>query len=263
MATPVRIFFRYAFAVTWGVGLVGLIVSRFVQGTQPFSTTSPFYWAAGYAISVIGIAMTAFYDRGPGLRRLVTRLLPWRAHPHWYLIVFGGYGLVTAAAWQAARWFGAGPASLPGPRAMLVGVALALATDVGPLGEEFGWRGFALPRLLDRWTPVQASVILGAIHALWHVPLFFIPAMPQNHLSYPLFAVGVVSIAVIDTWLYLRSGANLLLAILVHLMANYCGGILGAPALPFFFAAEGVAALAIIAFGGMRPAAPSVTTTAR
>ena len=76
---------------------------------------------------------------------------------------------------------------------------------------------------------------------------------PQNRLAFPFFAVGVVSIAIMDTWLYLRSGANLLLAILVHLMANYCGGILGAPALPFFFAGEGVAALAIVTLGGLRP----------
>lgn len=254
MATPVRLFFRYAFAATWGVGLAGIIAARFVPGLQAFSTTSPFYWLAGYAVSTTGIAMTAHYDGRPGLRSIVTRLLPWRARPHWYLIVFGGYGLLTAAAWLAARGGGTAPASLPGPGALLVGAGLALATDVGPLGEEFGWRGFALPRLLNRWTPLQASLLLGAIHALWHLPLFFIPGMPQHQLFFPLFAVGVIAIAVIDTWLYLRSGANLLLAILVHLMSNYCGGLLGAPALPYFFAAEGVLALAIVIFGGLRPA---------
>jgi hypothetical protein len=96
-------------------------------------------------------------------------------------------------------------------------------------------------------------MILGAIHAMWHIPLFLIPDMPQNRIAFPPFAAGVISIAVIDTWMYLRSGANLLLAILVHLLANYCGGLLGASALPFFFAGEGVAALAIVALGGLRP----------
>jgi hypothetical protein len=67
------------------------------------------------------------------------------------------------------------------------------------------------------------------------------------------------SVNVIDTWLFLRSGANLLMAILVHLLANYCGGILGAPAFPFFFGAQATAEIAIVAFGGLRPArAPSV-----
>lgn len=252
MASPVRIFFRYAFALTWGIGLVGLVAARMVPGTETFSTSSPFYWLAGYAISLLGIVMTAVWDGPPGLRRLVDRLLPWRAKLHWYLIVLGGYSLIFAAALQVARTVGAGPSSLPALSAVPLGLAMTLATDVGPLGEEFGWRGFALPRLLEQWTPLKASLILGAIHAAWHLPLFFIPGMPQNHISFPMFAVGVLSIAIIDTWLYLRSGANLLLAIVVHLMANYCGGILGAPALPFFFAGEGVAALAIVTLGGLR-----------
>ena len=140
---------------------------------------------------------------------------------------------------------------------------MTLLIDVGPLGEEFGWRGFALPRVLEQWPPLKASLILGAIHAIWHVPLFFLPDMPQSRIPFPTFAVGVVSIAIIDTWLYLRSGANLLLAILVHLLANYCGGILGAPALPFFFAAEGAAALAIVALGGLRPSRSAAAHAAR
>ena len=253
MASPVRIFFRYTFALTWGAGLVGLVVARLVPGTQPFTTTSPFYWIAGYAISVVGIVMTAIWDGPAGLRRLGSRLVPWRAKLHWYLIVLGGYGLIFAAALHAARAAGAGPMSLPAFRAVPFGILMTLLTDVGPLGEEFGWRGFALPRLLERWPPLKASIILGGIHAIWHVPLFFIPDMPQSRIPFLIFAVGVISIAIIDTWVYLRSRANLLLAILVHLMANYCGGILGAPALPFFFAGEGAAALAIVALGGLRP----------
>ena len=253
MASPLRVFFRTVFAVTWGIGLVGLLVAAVFPGERAFSPTSPFYWVAGYAISLIGIALTALYDGAPGLRRLADRLLPWRARPHRYLNVLGVYGLITSGALYSSRWSAAGPSSMPDPRAVLVGVLWTLATDVGPLGEEFGWRGFALPRLLERWTPLKATVLLGAIHAAWHVPLFFIPGMPQTQLSFPIFAVGVVSIAIFDTWLYLRSGANLLLAILVHLMANYCGGILGPSAFPFFIGGEAVAALAIVAFGGMKP----------
>jgi uncharacterized protein len=251
MASPARLFFRYAFALTWGIGLVGLVVARMIPGTEPFSTASPFYWIAGYAISLLGIAMTAIWDGTLGLRRLVNRLLPWRAKLRWYLIVLGGYGLIFAVALHAARAVGAGPSSVPGLRAVLLGLLMTLATDVGPLGEEFGWRGFALPRLLEQWSPLKTSLVLGTIHAMWHLPLFFIPGMPQTQIAFPLFAVGVIAIAIIDTWLYLRSGANLLLAIIVHLMANYWGGILGAPALPFFYAGEAVAALAIVALGGL------------
>lgn len=248
----VRIFFLCAFAATWGIGLIGLLVPRVVPSAPTFSHTSPFFWMAAYSVSLLGIGMTAYYDGGAGLRRLFERLLPWRAGPQWYAIVFGGYGLITAAAFYLARMFGAAPASLPGPRAILTGLGMTLLFDVGPIGEEFGWRGFALPRILAGHSPLLGSLILGAVHALWHVPLFFIAAASQSHLSFPLFVTGTISMAIIDTWLYLRTDANLLLAILVHLMGNYCSGILGAPAFPYFQAGEVLAAIAIVAFGGLR-----------
>jgi membrane protease YdiL (CAAX protease family) len=64
--------------------------------------------------------------------------------------------------------------------------------------------------------------------------------------------MGVISLAIIDTWLYLRTDANLLLAILVHLLGNYCSGILGAPAFPYFQAGEVLFAIMILMFGGLR-----------
>ena len=137
----------------------------------------------------------------------------------------------------------------------LHGLLLAIVKDPGPVGEEFGWRGFALPRLLERFSPLNASLRLGLIHAAWHLPLFFIPGMPQTQVSFPIFTLGVVSIAIVDTAIYLRTGANLLLAILVHLMANVCGGLaLDAHAMNFFLAAQGIAAAMVVVVGGLRSA---------
>jgi len=248
----VRKFFLLAFATSWGIGLAGLILPHFFPRMGAFSHTSPFFWFAGYSISITGIAMTAYYDGLPGLRRLLARLLPWRAGPQWYVIIVGGYVVISYAAFYVARSFGVAPASMPGPRGWLVGMAMTLVFDVGPVGEEFGWRGFALPRILETRSPLSASLILGAIHAVWHVPLFFIATTSQSHLSFPLFFTGVISIAIIDTWLYLRTDANLLLAILVHLMSNYCSGITGAAAYPYYQAGEILFAIAILAFGGLR-----------
>jgi hypothetical protein len=75
----VRTFFLCAFAASWGIGLIGLVAPRVFPSAQAFSHTSPFFWVAGYSISVTGIVMTAFYDGKAGLGRLVGRLLPWRA----------------------------------------------------------------------------------------------------------------------------------------------------------------------------------------
>src|SRR5262249_15152140 len=114
------------------------------------------------------------------------------------------------------------PHAVAAPRwpSLLTGLAFTIVRDPGPLGEEFGWRGFALPQLLERHSPLRATFTLGLIHTAWHLPLFFIPGMPQTPVSLSLFTLGVISIAIFDTALYLRTGANLLLAILVHLMAK-------------------------------------------
>ena len=193
----VRIFFICAFAATWGIGFVGLIMPRVFPSAPAFShTPSPFFWLAAYSVSLLGIGMTAYYDGREGLRRLFGRLLPWRAGPQWYVIVFGGYGLITIAAFYSARLFGSAPTSMPGPGAVLIGLASTLVFDVGPIGEEFGWRGFALPRILEKYSPLVGTFILGAIHALWHVPLFFIASASQSHLSFPLFVAGALSMAI-------------------------------------------------------------------
>jgi membrane protease YdiL (CAAX protease family) len=88
--------------------------------------------------------------------------------------------------------------------------------------------------------------------------------MPQAQVSFPAFAVGVIAIAIFDTFLYLRTTGNLLLAILVHLLANACGDVAKANvALTQFFVLEGVVALLIVASGALKTSrAPNATSLA-
>jgi uncharacterized protein len=261
MASPLRIFFVLAFALTWGVGGIALLIGLWMPESRPLATSSPLYYLAAYSVSLAGVVLTATYDGREGLRRLGRRLLPWRSPLHWYLIVAAGYAAITAIALGTAALVRPTAAAIPPWSAFPTVLAIAIVRDPGPIGEEFGWRGFALPRLLERYPPLSASVRLGLIHTAWHIPLFFIPGMPQTQVSFPLFTLGVVSIAIFDTALYLRTGANLLLAILVHLLANVCGGLAAdAHALNALFVAEGIAAALIVAAGGLgstRPPAPA------
>jgi membrane protease YdiL (CAAX protease family) len=253
MASPLRRFFVFAFALTWGVGGVALLIGLWMPDSRPLSTSSPLYYLAAYSVSLTGIALTARYDGREGLRRLGQRVLPWRSPLRWYLVVAAGYTAITAIALGIAALVQPTAAAIPPWSAFPTALVIAIVQDPGPIGEEFGWRGFALPRLLERYSPLNASVRLGLIHAAWHIPLFFIPGMPQTRVSFPLFTLGVVSIAIFDTALYLRTGASLLLAILVHLLANVCGGFAAnAHALNVFFAAEGIAAAIVVAVGGLR-----------
>lgn len=263
MASPLRIYLVLAFALTWGVGGIALLIGLWMPEARPLATSSPLYYLAAYSVSLAGIALTARYDGREGLRCLGRRLLPWRSPLRWYLIVAAGYAAITVIALGTAALVQPAAATTPPWSAFPTALAIAIVRDPGPIGEEFGWRGFALPRLLERYSPFDASVRLGLIHAAWHIPLFFIPGMPQTQVSFPLFTLGVVSIAIFDTALYLRTGANLLLAILVHLLANVCGGFAAdAHALNVFFAAEGIAAALVVAVGGLRLTRPLAPTTA-
>ena len=97
-ASQVRVFFVLAFALTWGIGGIGLLVGHWVPGSHPLSTSSPLYYLAGYSVSLAGIALTLVYAGREGLRRLRARVVPWRSPARWYLIVTLGFAAITAIA---------------------------------------------------------------------------------------------------------------------------------------------------------------------
>jgi membrane protease YdiL (CAAX protease family) len=262
MASPLRVYFVLAFALTWGIGGIALLIGLWMPESRPLATSSPLYYLAAYSVSITGIVLTGRYAGREGLRRLCQRLLPWRSPLRWYLIVAAGYAAITATALGTAALVQPNAAAIPPWSSFPTALGIAIVRDPGPIGEEFGWRGFALPRLLERYSPLNASVRLGLIHAAWHVPLFFISGMPQTRVSFPLFTVGVLAIAIFDTALYLRTDANLLLAIFVHLLANVCGGLAAdAHVLNVFLAAEGIVA-GLVVVAGLRSTRPSAPTVA-
>jgi hypothetical protein len=85
------------------------------------------------------------------------------------------------------------------------------------MGEEFGWRGLALPLLQRRFSPFWASLILGVVWAVWHAPAFLLSGTPQSAWSFGPFFVGLMAVTVIMTPLFNASRGSLLIAILYHL----------------------------------------------
>mgnify|MGYP000997872363 FL=1 len=95
----------------------------------------------------------------------------------------------------------------------------------GPIAEElFGLRGFALPRLLNRYNPLVSSIIVGFYFGAWHLIEFFRPGSSQYAIGlgfYPLFIVAEIAQSIMMTWIYLRSRRNLFVAgIFYHLTMN-------------------------------------------
>jgi membrane protease YdiL (CAAX protease family) len=91
----------------------------------------------------------------------------------------------------------------------------------GPLFEEIGWRGFALARMEALHGPLLASVILGVLWALWHLPEFLVPSWAASSggggiLGITLFIVTAITFTIVITWVFNNTRASVLLAILVH-----------------------------------------------
>ena len=91
----------------------------------------------------------------------------------------------------------------------------------GPLAEEFGWRGYALDRLQARFNALAASVILGLVWGLWHLPLFLAPGDdPYHAMPFWAFVLGAVLFSILFTWIYNNTGRSVLAVMLFHTMGN-------------------------------------------
>jgi membrane protease YdiL (CAAX protease family) len=102
----------------------------------------------------------------------------------------------------------------------LLGITVLYFFLGGSFGEEFGWRGFALPRLLDRFGPISASLILGVIWGFWHLPLFNVTGTSQSVTPFWLFLIYTSALAVQYTWVFISTRGNLFACLLFHTFTN-------------------------------------------
>ncbi len=104
----------------------------------------------------------------------------------------------------------------------------------GPVGEEFGWRGYALPKLQDKYGPLIASLVIGSIWGIWHLPSFFAPqgvigaiAVAMGMVFIIPYTLGTIANSIFMTWLYNRSKASALVAGIVwHAAINFWAPLL-------------------------------------
>ncbi len=207
----------------------------------------------GPSLAAIGVTVAA--AGRCGLAGLLAPLRRWRAPaPIWSLVVAGPVVVVLAAIGLAAL-LGTppGPFNDPGTAYLVLPAFLLILVFGGPLGEELGWRGFALDRLQSRAGPVPASLLLGLVWGLWHLPLFLDPGQVQASLPPLLYLGQAIATAVLYTWLWNRT-RSLPVVLVLHTMTNLAAGVfpLLAPEAPndlafgLAIALAGLGALALI-----------------
>ncbi|MGD0142650.1 MAG: CPBP family intramembrane glutamic endopeptidase [Rhizomicrobium sp.] len=219
------LFYLLTYSFAWGLSALYLLFPAW--GLAHFGRLTlwnPIVFATIWTPTIWAFILAFALDGKAGLRDLLIRIFRWRIKLRWYLISTIGIAslaltarfiqahvnhtppppVLDFASWPAMAWYGL---------SMLV-------IDPGPIGEDPGWRGYALPRMLQRFNPAVASVLLGAVWAVWHLPSFLFSGMPQSGLSVGWFLLTVVSLMVLMSWVAINTRGAVIPAILMHWAAN-------------------------------------------
>jgi membrane protease YdiL (CAAX protease family) len=225
---PLVSFYLLAFSLAWGMELLVLGLWHPPTGGVEDALRIALPTLLG-GPTLPAFLMTALTEGRAGMSRLLRRYVRWRVGWRWYLFVLLGAPFLILLSLLAP------PGAITGfrePVPLLVVSYLPALVIIflvsGPLTEEPGWRGFALPRLEHRLGPLWGTLLLGALWGLWHLPLFlFTPGyngagtgLVGISLPFLAFVLGEVALAVIFTWVFNNTRGSLLLTMLLHASAN-------------------------------------------
>jgi membrane protease YdiL (CAAX protease family) len=166
--------------------------------------------------------ISSLFARRAGVQKLMASFGQWRVHPAgfaialfaWPVLVMASSVLDLLIAGQPLSSYAAGLLAIEPLSALILFATIFLLG--GPLQEEPGWRGFVLPRLQVLYNPIVASIILGFLWQLWHIPLYFTGFYAFDTTAIILRLVDFIPGVLVVTWIYNRSGGNLLIAVLFH-----------------------------------------------
>lgn len=224
-------FFVATFGVTWAFWIpAALLFADKLVGKSPFSSPT---FVVMQTLGAAGPSLVAYwllYQSGgrDAVQPIAHRYKHWRVGYHWYLAAT----LLVPAVQLAGALVGGllrgdqlvDPSSPLGEMLADLGLLGAIAVfpiiiiaqlPSSPLLEEFGWRGFALPRLQDRFSALTSSLILGLLWGLWHLPLTLAygdPVVP--------FLLKITAISVLITWVFNNTRGSMLIAMLCHASLN-------------------------------------------
>lgn len=218
-------FFLFTYAASWTLWL------PLVWWTPSETIRQSLLVAGTFGPSVAAVLLIVARRGRAGLRIELADQWKWRLPLMlWALILFGPAVIVLIAiAIAQALGAPAGQWNDPGQLFLILPVFAYVVILGGPLGEEFGWRGFALPRLEQRIHPTAAVVLLGLGWGLWHLPLFWIEGTVQQQMPLGAFLAQITVTSVIYGWLW-NETRSLPAVVANHAATNTTVGLL--PVLP-------------------------------
>jgi membrane protease YdiL (CAAX protease family) len=215
-------FFVLTFGISWAAWLPMALSGLSSPWIRILGTFGP---------TLSALIILAITQGRSALCEIGRRLLIWRVGFGWYLVVFFITAVIILPAIGIHLLLGGRGLEWNDPSQLyLILPAFLQILFLGALGEEIGWRGFALPRLQRPFNALWASLVLGAIWALWHLPLFWMPQDFHSQIPFGLFLLQELGLTILFTWIYNNTRGSLLLASLFHAASNTTIGVL--PVIP-------------------------------
>ncbi len=209
---PLLTYFVLVFVLTWTFWIPLALIHPFSFVLLLLGNSMP---------SLLGILLTALFSGKSGLGALFRRLGRVRVPLIWYAVVL----LLLPVLWLVA----VGVPTLLGLATITFAGSgfIVVAGFVTGLEEELGWRGFALPRLQASLPAFAASLLLGVLWGLWHLPLriaFGLPLTAAGLVQFIIFLLMIIAQAVLYTWVYNNTRGSLFLMVLLHAVNNIAPG---------------------------------------
>jgi membrane protease YdiL (CAAX protease family) len=226
---PILSFFVLAYVISWAIWAP--LVAYYYQSPFLISLTETpvplilLAFLGFFGPTFSALIMAGLEGGSGGIKKLLSGWRRWRVGVWWYLAILASQIVIQLAAtglyitlfdvrptitWNA--WYGVFPMFL---QAALIGGAIA---------EETGWRGYALPRLMQAKSALISSIIIGLIWGAWHLPISLIPGanfpVPLTPVLFIMFSLNTTFISIIMTWLFNNTKGSLFICYVYHALLN-------------------------------------------
>lgn len=212
---PLIAFYILAFLISW---LGWVPQTLYARGLLPVNIPLlGFLGGAGPTLAAIIVTWALYGSDGP--RQLFAGLGKWRASWTWYALVFVFWFVVAGLALLLMSLRGHSLPSLGG-FAWVSLFPIFLTMLLSNVWEEIGWRGFALPRLQERFGDLTIAFLMGLLWWAWHLPLYLDPTSPMSTLPWYGEIVFSLALTVLYTWIYNQTRGSLVFVTIFHAMSN-------------------------------------------
>jgi uncharacterized protein len=202
------------------IALFKLRTANLIEGKIYNIPALIFFFIGGFVPSLVGIILTRYFEGKEGIKKLFFSAIDYRIGVSFFIIIIV-YGTILGSLQLILYMFLRG--SFNFSQFIIQLPTILPLIFLGPLSEEFGWRGFLQKRINSILSPIAGSIIIGFVWSLWHLPLFYMIGTSQHdfHIPFIPFMIYLISSSLIYTYLYNKSKGSLFVALLFHWITSY------------------------------------------